>query len=319
MSNSLNIDHLPAKVLSFSGYEFFQFIKTTLGEPEADLLNKISIKTTTSFLTVEDPLDIFNFDTDDEDLERLKEKLCFKLKNHKFMIKPGVVSGFHSLRVALEKKVNEQQTKSKKKHQQCHESSNSNSSFISSLQSTEESTTSRKKISLSEHKEYVLRLIAKWCLDNKENFDLENFNLQENIDFTLNINLDENNDEAASIKCKCGKLISLAKNNSKIQVSNYYKHLQSKACDHLKNIKKAAKDSKSTQQQLSSSIELTSNAPISSFSIHPQLNEVEDASPTSIPTSHTESEVLLNQNTQTNKRRLVSQSQHNHPAKRSRI
>lgn len=319
MSTSLNFDHLPAKILSFNGYEFFQYIKTTLGEPEADLLNKISIKTTASFLAVEDPLEIFNFETEDEDLERLKEKLCFKLKNHKFMIKPGVISGFRSLRAALQKKINEQQTKSKKKTQQRQESSNTNSSFMSSLQSTEESTTTHKKLSLSEHKQYVLKFIKKWCADNKENFGLENFNLEENDDFTLNINLDQNSDEAASIKCKCGKSISLAKNNSKIQVSNYYKHLLSKGCDHIKNIKKAAKDSRSTQEQASRTMELTSNVPISSSSTHQQLNEVDDVSPTSMPTSHTESQVISNQSMQTSKRRMASQSQHSQPAKRSRM
>jgi len=43
----------------------------------------MSIRTTSSFLTIEDPLDIFNHDIDDEELEKIKSKLCFKLKNKK--------------------------------------------------------------------------------------------------------------------------------------------------------------------------------------------------------------------------------------------
>ncbi|CAF4788876.1 unnamed protein product, partial [Rotaria socialis] len=98
-----------------------------------------------------------------------------------------------------------------------------------------------------------------------------------------------------------------------------YKHLQSKGCDHIKNIKKAAKDSRLTQQELSRCVELTSNRPISSSSANSQLDEVDDGSPTSMPTFHTESQIVVNQSMQASKRRLASQSQNNHPAKRSRI
>lgn len=38
MSTSFTFDYyLPANVLTLTGYDFFQFIKTTLGEPEANL------------------------------------------------------------------------------------------------------------------------------------------------------------------------------------------------------------------------------------------------------------------------------------------
>ncbi|CAF1553527.1 unnamed protein product, partial [Rotaria sordida] len=76
---------------------------TVLGEPEAKLLNKISIKSTTSLIQTEDPLDIFNYDIDDEELEKLKDELSFKLKNKKFMLKPEVILGFRSLKDALKK------------------------------------------------------------------------------------------------------------------------------------------------------------------------------------------------------------------------
>jgi hypothetical protein len=62
--------------------------------------------------------------------------------------------------------------------------------------------------------------MKKWCSENRENLNLDNFNLEENVDFTLNIDLDKNHDVTASIKCKCGKLITLTKNDSKIQISN---------------------------------------------------------------------------------------------------
>ncbi|CAM2723285.1 unnamed protein product [Rotaria socialis] len=95
--------------------------------------------------------------------------------------------------------------------------------------------------------------------------------------------------------------------------------IEKKSCDHIKNIKKAAKDSRLMQQELSKSVELTSNRPISSSSANSQLDEVDDASPTSMPTSHTEFQIVVNQSMQANKRRLASQSQNNHPVKRSCI
>ncbi|CAF3208802.1 unnamed protein product [Rotaria socialis] len=115
MSLSFQFDYLPSNVLTLSGYDFFQFIRNTLGEPEANLLCKISVRTTSSFLLIENPLDIFNEDIEDEELDKLKDQLCFKMKNDKLLIKPGVLAGFLSLRQALKDKLNEQQTSKNKR------------------------------------------------------------------------------------------------------------------------------------------------------------------------------------------------------------
>ncbi|CAF3387997.1 unnamed protein product [Rotaria sp. Silwood1] len=148
ISISYHFDHLSPNVLTLSGYDFFQFIRTTLGEPEANFLNKISVKTTSSFILIENSLDIFNQDIDDEELDTLKEQLCFKMKNDKFLIKPGVLSGFVSLKEALKEKLNQQIKPATKKKQQ---QSNNNVSSISSLTlSIQEARTS--SLSSSGHK-----------------------------------------------------------------------------------------------------------------------------------------------------------------------
>ena len=227
MPTSNTFDYLPLKVLTFTGQEFYQFIKITLGEPEANLLDKISVKSTSSFLNTEDPLEIFRYDIDDDGLKKLQEQLCFKLKNDKLLIKPGVISGFRSLKDVLQKRLNCQLKKSKK-NQVPYELSDINLSSPNLLSdpapTVPQATPVHKKLSLSDHEEHVLRLIKKWCFENKEHFDIDNFDLVKDVDFKLNIYLDQNNDVTCSIKCKCGKLISLRKNDSKIQVSNYYKH-----------------------------------------------------------------------------------------------
>ncbi|CAF3030287.1 unnamed protein product, partial [Rotaria sp. Silwood2] len=190
MSISYHFDSLPLNVLTLSGYEFFQFIKTILGESEAKLLNKIAVRTTSSLIMIEDPLDIFNQDIEDEELDTLKEQLCFKMKNDKYLIKPGVISRFLSLKRALQEKLT-QELKHPKKNKQ--RQSNLNVSSISSL----ELPVQEKRISslsLSDHKTHVLKLINKWCNENKENLNLQIFQLEEDIDFTLNIDVDRNSD-----------------------------------------------------------------------------------------------------------------------------
>ncbi|CAF1121642.1 unnamed protein product [Adineta steineri] len=125
---------------------------------------------------------------------------------------------------------------------------------------TQEAKTS--SLSLAEHKSHVLQLIKKWCHDNKENLNLENFQLEEDTDFTLDIEFDQNSNVQANIECKCGRMISLPRNGSKIQMSNYYKHLYSLGCSHMKGIKKDGQKLQVQQQQLQSTIS-TSCAPIS--------------------------------------------------------
>ncbi|CAF4026323.1 unnamed protein product, partial [Rotaria magnacalcarata] len=208
-------------------------------------------------------------------------------------------------------------TTKKKKQQQRQQLSNTNSSSISSLTLTTAQTPSvSNQFSLTEHKAHVLNLIRKWYSDNKENFNLESFNLEENIDCFLNISFDENTDVKANIKCKCNRLISLSKNDNKIQVSNFYKHLQSNGCDHMKHMKQAARDLNLSQQQQQSS---TPNTLTSSQS-HAPLIQVPAVSPINIQTTQTDSPALSNPAAYNGgKRRLTSQLQQYRSTKRSRI
>ena len=247
ISSSFAFNPLPTDVLTLSGYDFFQFIKCTLGEHEANLLKKISVRATSSLLVMEDPLDIFNYNIDDDELELLKDQLCFRLKNDKFMIKPGVVSGFRSLKEALSKRLIEESKRPKKK-QQLQATNNIHSSSLFSLTPTTQ-TEAPDLSSLTDQKAYLLRLIKKWCSDNKENFGLQTFELSDDVDFTINIDYDEASNFKASMKCKCGKIISLCAYDNKVQLSNYYKHLHSLGCDLMKEIRKAEKERRLSDNQ----------------------------------------------------------------------
>ena len=78
MWTSYKIDYPPENVLSLSGYEFSTFSKAILRKPEADILEIISVKTTSSFLLTENLLDIFNYEVDQVGISQLQiDNLCF--------------------------------------------------------------------------------------------------------------------------------------------------------------------------------------------------------------------------------------------------
>ena len=65
----------------------------------------------------------------------------------------------------------------------------------------------------------------------------------------LTIGFDENLIRHGSIKCKCGKSILLGKNDDKLQLSNYYKHLHSVGRSFIREVRRTAKQNKWAEQQ----------------------------------------------------------------------
>ena len=166
-------------------------------------------------------------------------------------------------------------------------------------------------------KQYVVQFIKRWCAENKKHFGLEDFDLEENIDFILNIELDENSDVMATIKCKCNKIISLGNNENKIQLSNYYKHLQSVMCDHMRHLKNVQRQIQSTQEQEQQPSLTTTLTSVS----QPQLLPMQVNAACSTPVQeifHDNTPILSNQNKSNGKRRWTPHSKMNHPSKRSR-
>ncbi|CAM4847414.1 unnamed protein product, partial [Rotaria magnacalcarata] len=157
-----------------------------------------------------------------------------------------------------------------------------NTSPISSLTtSIQEASTS--SLCLSEHRSHVLNL--------KKN--------EEGIDFTLNIDFDRHSVIQVTVKCKRGKVISLCKNDQKIQVSNFYKPLQTIGCSHIQEIKKVEKQM-ILQQQLQSTISISTDQRINTQTT-PNIN--------SVPASQSRNNA---------KRRITSESQRSLSTIRSR-
>ncbi|CAF1545532.1 unnamed protein product [Adineta ricciae] len=154
----------------------------------------------------------------------------------------------------------------------------------------------------------------KWCYENKDLFDLKDFNLTENVDFTLHIEYD---DVKGNILCQCGKSISLARNDAKIQVSNFYKHLVSSNCIHMKQLQKR-NDLKPVQQHLGQSSASALNTLVNEP--HPSPTQILTASSSSTESASQKKLITSSKSNVSNaKRRLTSQSQQHSSSRRSRI
>ncbi|CAF1679859.1 unnamed protein product, partial [Rotaria magnacalcarata] len=122
----------------------------------------------------------------------------------------------------------------------------------------------------------------------------------EGIDFTLNIDFDRHSVIQVTVKCKRGKVISLCKNDQKIQVSNFYKPLQTIGCSHIQEIKKVEKQM-ILQQQLQSTISISTDQRINTQTT-PNIN--------SVPASQSRNNA---------KRRITSESQRSLSTIRSQV
>ncbi|CAF1537165.1 unnamed protein product, partial [Didymodactylos carnosus] len=107
-------------------------------------------------------------------------------------------------------------------------------------------------MTIHEHKDFKLKLIKQWCLDNKENAGLDDFQLRGGEDFTLKLH-DNHNILEAAITCKCGSNFSLTKKDNKFQLSNFYEHIKKLNCSLMKEFVKKNNKQKRTNVQISSS------------------------------------------------------------------
>ncbi|CAF1396144.1 unnamed protein product, partial [Didymodactylos carnosus] len=140
-------------------------------------------------------------------------------------------------------------------------------------------------MTIHEHKDFKLKLIKQWCLDNKENAGLDDFQLRGGEDFTLKLH-DNHNILEAAITCKCGSNFSLTKKDNKFQLSNFYKHIKKLNCSLMKEFVKKNNKQKRTNVQISSS----STSPVQSQPLVQIItNPIAAPSPSTSSTSTTAS------------------------------
>ncbi|CAF1189710.1 unnamed protein product [Didymodactylos carnosus] len=90
-----DINQLPTDVLTFTDARFYDFVKEILGETEADLLKMQAINNVPSFLLTDDICGVLELDIDSQELDDLRKKISFRLKDGTVIVKAGVKSGDH--------------------------------------------------------------------------------------------------------------------------------------------------------------------------------------------------------------------------------
>jgi len=96
---------LPDDIFSLKGESFFHIVRSLVGEVISDILEIQLIDSAENLLHTNDIFDIFKYDS--EDLEEIKLKSCFKMRNGEYIVRIGVTNNMKYLKMLLKKKLEE--------------------------------------------------------------------------------------------------------------------------------------------------------------------------------------------------------------------
>ncbi|CAF2942254.1 unnamed protein product [Rotaria sp. Silwood2] len=96
---------LPSDLLTYHDDDFYNLINQLVGPDEVALLKIQGIRTVNTFLDISNIFDIVNIDS--EEIDDIKTKSCFILKNDSYVIRPGSKASIEYLRDLFEKKQDE--------------------------------------------------------------------------------------------------------------------------------------------------------------------------------------------------------------------
>lgn len=91
---------IPENVSTLKGDEFYNFVRSIVGQPLHDILKIQLIDSTESFLNTNDIFEIFTYDS--PDLSELKTKSCFEI-NGEYIVKVGIKNSLTHLTSLLKK------------------------------------------------------------------------------------------------------------------------------------------------------------------------------------------------------------------------
>ena len=201
---SLDTSRLPRDVLTYTNKRFFDFIQSFCGKDEADLLAIQSIRSVDSFLSVEDVYSIFSLDS--EDLDAIQKRCGFRNRNGLCTVRSGIKSSLDYVHDLLKKKQKEA-ARVKKSPATLRTSTDVPSPIDVSLPSNDDSSiTIRPGKTEAEHRENINKCIEEWCLQNKSDFGVDNFDFASDLTYELRISSSLDKGE---IKCSCGLSASL--------------------------------------------------------------------------------------------------------------
>ncbi|CAF2110353.1 unnamed protein product [Rotaria magnacalcarata] len=101
-----NTSVLPDNIFALKGQEFFHIIRSLVGEVICNILEIQIIDSANNFLNTADVFGILKYDS--EEIDEIRIKACFKMRNGEYTIRPGVLNNMDYLTAILKKKFIEQ-------------------------------------------------------------------------------------------------------------------------------------------------------------------------------------------------------------------
>lgn len=244
----INTSLLPNDILSYTDTQFYNVAKQIIGDDAVELLEIQGIRSPDSFVLIPDVFAILDIKC--AALNSIREKLCLKSDDGKYVVKPGIKSLMNCFCELIIKKKDEDMKNSNKQKRLTSLLHPTNGVLFNQQQQLS-STNSTKLVSPSSampidenfHRNFMINSINNWC----QKYYSELF-LMEGIDYHLFLTLSDDGSFTAKIKCGCGSKIRLVKAGKKFQLSNFYKHLISLLCTTIKNSRRRVRTSNKTDE-----------------------------------------------------------------------
>jgi hypothetical protein len=249
LSRNINQNDLPDDIFNYNNEQFYDYIKQSYGDDLAGLLSFQAIRNGLHLVETSCDDILLIFQQESEEINKLRQLCCFKIKNDKYAIKLGVKLAINSL-IELLKVKREAQKKRKKQS-----STKRTSSNIDTLKSVDQIQSQNEMIApptipASPVSDMSSTQLASQLIENRLNdidhiTDIEqriniwwrtynnnnNLVLSEGTHYLLRINKSVNDTYACILSCKCHirfKLPFMATGFFKL--SAYYRHLKEKQC-----------------------------------------------------------------------------------------
>ena len=262
---SINTSVLPDDILSYTDTQFYNAAKQIVGDIGMELLEIQSIRSPDSFLSIPDVFAIPDIKC--AALHPLKKNLCLKTYDDKYIVKPGIKSLMTYFRELIIKKQAEVMKVLRYKNDLSISVIPSITTISSSQQqqlpvsATTDLVQPTTTIPVDEnyHRNFIINSINNWCTKFSSKLSLI-----EGTDYHLTVK-SLNDNITAKIKCGCGSKVGLVKIRKNIQISNFYKHLVSMACNTIHKSKRRTISNNSNGNQNNSSNDVDTSSKKGNF------------------------------------------------------
>lgn len=208
-STCTSMNSLPADIFDLKHEDFYNFVQYECGPIQSKILKFQLISDVDTFLECNDPTEILKYKS--AKLNELKAESCLMTDENSFVIFPGIIASFSSLKKRLMKKIDENIKEIKR-----------NKSSVNASASTPSTapTTSTQSKTVDELRNHINKSIKQWLDKYRDDLNLQSdCSLTESIDYTIEFKNNFIGQESVVITCTCGSKSSLCRNAN----DGYYK------------------------------------------------------------------------------------------------